>query len=285
MQFTLANTKLISHSHRIVQRLVQKLDIEPQIQPFETQNTGKTSLACQNQPQFNELSHFNLSITNDPQLPSLISTKKSNINFTSSFDKQRKVDFCPISFWNSVVFYLHWSNSKRIKNEPKKTAMKGKSPSNRTTRRSPRVSFKNNTTQHKPRQSPSHSNISTPLTDSPQVLYFDKKIGKVFNKNSITSLASKDTVLKEVRDCIVRSDEERSKQLNPYLHSCWQDLHVSGGCVCISGGCVRWWPFQTHWRTHSSRTFMPVIPVAGGWYVWPSTVGGHIWIETFYFGQ
>ena len=61
---------------------------------------------------------------------------------------------------------------------------------------------------------------------------FDKVIGKEFNKNLIASLTSKDAVLKEVRDCIIRKAKERLKQLRPFLHSYWQHLHVSGGCVC-----------------------------------------------------
>ena len=69
--------------------------------------------------------------------------------------------------------------------------MKGKSISTRSTRISPRVSFTDTANPKTPRQSPSHSNISTPLTDSPQVLYFDKVVGKVFNKGLIASLASK----------------------------------------------------------------------------------------------
>ena len=44
---------------------------------------------------------------------------------------------------------------------------------------------------------------------------------------------SKYAVLKKVRDCIIQDDKERLKQLNPYLHSYWQDLHVSDGCICM----------------------------------------------------
>ena len=58
-------------------------------------------------------------------------------------------------------------------------------------------------------------------------------IGKVFNKTLIASLSSKDAVLKEVRDCIICSDEARLKELNPYLHSYCRNLHVSDGCVCM----------------------------------------------------
>ena len=108
-----------------------------------------------------------------------------------------------------------------------------KNKSTRSTRYSPRVSFTDNATPNTHRQSPSLSNISIPLTDSPQVLSFDKAVGKVFNKNLIASPTSKDAVFKVVRDCIIRYDEERLKELNPYLHSYWRDLHVSGGCVCV----------------------------------------------------
>ena len=62
---------------------------------------------------------------------------------------------------------------------------------------------------------------------------FEKVVGKVFNKGLIASLTSKDAVLKEVRDCIIRGDEERLKALNPYLHSYWRYLHVNSGCVCM----------------------------------------------------
>ena len=58
-------------------------------------------------------------------------------------------------------------------------------------------------------------------------------IRKVFDKNLIGSLTSKDAVLKEVRDCIIRSDEEKLKDLKPYLQSYWHDLHVGIGCVCM----------------------------------------------------
>ena len=116
------------------------------------------------------------------------------------------------------------------------SAMKGKSISRTSTRTSPRLYFTTDTVQHMPRHSPSIFNTSSPLTDRPQVLSFDKVVGKVFKMNLIASLTGKDAVQKEVRDCIVRSDEEKLKQLTPYLHSYWRDLlywHVSSGCVCM----------------------------------------------------
>ena len=69
------NSKLASHS---TNNLITPLQIEPQIPLFETHNTRKAPHAYQNQQQFTELSHFNLSIKNKPQIPSLISTQKSH---------------------------------------------------------------------------------------------------------------------------------------------------------------------------------------------------------------
>ena len=111
------------------------------------------------------------------------------------------------------------------------SSMKGKSASTRASRASPRVFFTDNPTSNTPRRSYSHSNLSTPLTDS--LISFGKVVGRVFNKGLISSLTSKDAVLKEVRDCIINSDEEQLIALNPYLHSYWRDLHVSSGCVCM----------------------------------------------------
>ena len=104
------------------------------------------------------------------------------------------------------------------------STMKRKSVPKHSTRYLPLVSFTTDTVSNTPRQSPSSSNISTLLTDSPQVLSFENVVKKAFKKNLIASLTSKDTVLKAVRDCILRDDQERLKQLNVCL----------SGVICMS---------------------------------------------------
>ena len=90
--------------------------------------------------------------------------------------------------------------------------MKSKStPSTTINKTSPRVSFTTDRVQNTPRQSPSTSNNSPPLPGSPQVFSFDKVVGKVFKKNILAALTSKDEVLNEIRDCIIRSDEQNAK--------------------------------------------------------------------------
>ena len=65
-------SQFASHSLPIV---ITPLQIESQI----NSNTGKASLAYQNKPQFTQISHSHLSITNKPHIPTLFSTSNSHI--------------------------------------------------------------------------------------------------------------------------------------------------------------------------------------------------------------
>ena len=228
-------SKLASHSTTTVNT---QLQIEPQIALFETPNTGKAPLAYQNQSQFTKLSHVNLSINNKPRISTVISTQKSQTlnNSRAQLVNNKKTLFAQtqseiqLSSLSSINLIDKSETSSKMSQQV--SSMKGKSASNRSSRTSPRVYFNDNPTLNTPRRSSSQqSNLSTPLTNSPQVLSFEKVVEKVFNKGLIASLTSKDAVFKEVRDCIIRSDEERLKSLNPYLNSYWRDLHVSSGCV------------------------------------------------------
>ena len=83
----------------------------------------------------------------------------------------------------------------------------------------------------------------TPTTDtttviSPSVddLYWDSfnfALSKIFSSFLMASRTTKDAILKEIRDCILTENEDRCKQISPYIHSFWKDLHVRNGCVCI----------------------------------------------------
>ena len=172
-------------------------------------------------------------------MSSLISTQKSHTlnNSRAQLVNNKKSLFAQTQSENQLSSLFSINSIQNSKTSPtmspQVSSMEGKSATTRSSRTSPRVSFTDNPTPSTQRQSSSHSNISTPLTDSPQVLSFDKVVGKMFNKGLIASLTSKDAVLKEIRDCIIHSDEERLRDLNPYLHSYWRDLHVSSGCVCM----------------------------------------------------
>ena len=87
------------------------------------------------------------------------------------------------------------------------------------------------------------STPTTPTTDttgtstSVDELYLDSfnfALSKIFSSSLMASLTTKDAILKEIRDCILTGNEDRCKQISPYIHSYWKDLHVKkSGCVCI----------------------------------------------------
>ena len=40
-------------------------------------------------------------------------------------------------------------------------------------------------------------------------------------------------MLKEIQDCVIQDDEARCKEVNPYIHTLWKDLHVKFGYLCV----------------------------------------------------
>ena len=81
-----------------------------------------------------------------------------------------------------------------------------------------------------------NTDITTVKPPSTNDLYtdaFNFALSKIFSSKLMASLTTKDAILKEVRDCILTENEDRCKQISPYIHSFWKDLHVKNGCVCI----------------------------------------------------
>ena len=226
------HSKLASHSLPFT---INPVQIESQM----LLETRKSSPAYQNTPKFAPISHTHLSIKNQPQIPTFFCEPHSNTlnNSRAQLTNNKQVLFAQtqpeIQLSSSLSINLIERTQLSSTMSQQASSLKGKSISSRTTRASPRVSFTDNATTSTPRRSSSHSYLSSPLTDSPQVVSFERVVGNVFSKGLIASLTSNDAVLKEVRDCIIRGDEERLKALNPYLHSYWRDLHVTGGCVCL----------------------------------------------------
>ena len=62
---------------------------------------------------------------------------------------------------------------------------------------------------------------------------FNFAFSKKFSSTLTASLTTKDAILKEIRDCVPTDNEDRCRQINPYIHSFWKDLHVKNGCVII----------------------------------------------------
>ena len=75
--------------------------------------------------------------------------------------------------------------------------------------------------------------VTSPSVDDLFLDSFNFALSKIFSSSLMASLTTKDAILKEIRDCIMTKNEDRCKQISPYIHSFWKDLHVKNGCVCI----------------------------------------------------
>ena len=62
---------------------------------------------------------------------------------------------------------------------------------------------------------------------------FENNLNQLITKSFLAVLASKDAVLKEIRDCVMQDDEARCNEVSHYIHSFWKDLHVKSGCLCV----------------------------------------------------
>ena len=78
--------------------------------------------------------------------------------------------------------------------------------------------------------------VTSPSTDDLYTDAFNFALTKIFSSTLMASLTSKDAILKEIRNCVLRDNEDRCRQISPYIHSFWKDHHVKNGCVCIDNG-------------------------------------------------
>ena len=74
---------------------------------------------------------------------------------------------------------------------------------------------------------------TSPSVDDLYLDSFNFAFSKIFSSSLMGSLTTKDAILKEIRNCILTDNEDRCRQISPYIHSFWKDLHVKNGCVCI----------------------------------------------------
>ena len=75
--------------------------------------------------------------------------------------------------------------------------------------------------------------VTSPSTDDLYTDAFNFSLSKTFSSTLMASLTTKDAIFKEIRDCILTENEDQCKQISPYIHSFWKDLHVKNGCLCI----------------------------------------------------
>ena len=75
--------------------------------------------------------------------------------------------------------------------------------------------------------------VTSPSTDDLYTDAFNFALSKIFSSTLMAFLTTKDAILKEIRDSILTENEDRCKQISPYIQIFWKDMHVRNGCVCI----------------------------------------------------
>ena len=103
------------------------------------------------------------------------------------------------------------------------------------------------------------SNTGTPsgsLIEEADDIYFTETLNKLFSRKFMAILTGKDAILKEVRDCVIRDDPDRLREIIPYFFSYWrdfsakkmavlEDIHSAhpGSFVLLSLAQKFWWPY------------------------------------------
>ena len=96
-----------------------------------------------------------------------------------------------------------------------------------------RVTFQSTTNSGVNSTRSSNEGPATPNHELSKKELIENNLTQLFTKGFLSVLTSKNAVLKEVRDCILQGGERRCKDMNPYLHSYWRDLHVHSCCPCV----------------------------------------------------
>ena len=64
-------------------------------------------------------------------------------------------------------------------------------------------------------------------------LRLSETTNRMFSRKVLVVPRVKDSILKEVTNCVIRNDEERLKNISPYNHLFWRNLSIKDECLCI----------------------------------------------------
>ena len=108
---------------------------------------------------------------------------------------------------------------------PNKMSKSTKTPNSQASPPKPKFSMSNFLS---PSKSPSAENQQHPKDKE-----VNDKIQGVFNMKLIAAMTNRDSVLREVRDCILADEEQRCKRLCKQIHGQWQNLCTHNGCIMV----------------------------------------------------
>ena len=62
-------------------------------------------------------------------------------------------------------------------------------------------------------------------------LMIDSSVRQLLNLKILAALTNRDSILREIRDCIISNDEERYRKLRKQVHAHWKSLSAKNGCI------------------------------------------------------
>ena len=71
-------------------------------------------------------------------------------------------------------------------------------------------------------------NIMPTFTD------LDSNVRQLFNSKFLSGLTDRDSILREIRDCIISNDEERCRKLSKQVHAHWKSLNTKNGLIFVA---------------------------------------------------
>ena len=117
--------------------------------------------------------------------------------------------------------------------------------------------------------------VTSPSTDDLYTDAFNFVLSKNSSSTRMASLFSKEAILKEIRVCVLTDNEDRCRQISPYIHSFWKDLHVKNSCVCVDDRIAIPNSIKETWKQSMAH-----IQGVGGWRTWRYMHGGRTCIGT-----
>ena len=130
---------------------------------------------------------------------------------------------------------------------------------------------------------PNTNTPSTPRTDTTNVtitpssdnLYTDTfglALSKIFSSTLRARLTSKVAILKagHLSDCVKTDNEDRCRQISPYIHGYWKDLRKKNRCVCVEDrtairNSIKYAYIEAIHATHPGSWVMTDIAVHAWW--------------------
>ena len=109
--------------------------------------------------------------------------------------------------------------------------------SSKSTLTKARVIFPDNSpSKTTPGTNNSSNTVTTPSTSNMETaedIRLTVTINRIFSKKILAILTGKDAILKEISDYVIRNEEERLKDISPYIYTYWRDMSVKYGSLCI----------------------------------------------------